>query len=267
MTLSSNALWRRRNGPSLRHRFDLLRELVLRDMKLRYKRSLLGIGWTILNPLAQLLVLGFVFGRLLPLGIPNYTIFLFIGLLAWTWFQSALTAGTGVIADNRDLIDRPGFPAAVLPVATVTTNLIHYLFSLPVLLVFLLVARIPITSEIVALPLVIAVQFLLTLGLCYLTAAIHVTFRDTQYLVGIALMLGFYLSPVLYDPDNLPPRIQAIYQLNPMAVLLTAYRDILLYGQPPDFLALALVGLVSILLLVAGYRFFMVKSYHFVEEI
>ena len=267
MNLSSNALWRRRNGQFLRHRFDLLRELVFRDMKLRYKRSLLGIGWTILNPLAQLLVLGFVFGWLLPLGIPNYTIFLFIGLLAWTWFQSALQAGTGVIVDNRDLIDRPGFPAAVLPMATVTTNLIHYLFSLPVLLGIHPICPHPDHREILALPLVIAVQFLLILGLCYITAAVHVTFRDTQYLVGIALMLGFYLSPVLYDPDNFPPRVQAIYQLNPIAVLLAAYRDILLYGQQPDFLALALVGLVSSLLLVVGYRFFMVKSYHFVEEL
>src|SRR3990172_511666 len=110
---------------------DLLIILIGRDMKLRYRRSVLGLAWTLLNPLAQLLVLNFVFSRILPLNIPNYPSFLFVGLLAWSWFQSSLINGTGAIVDNRDLIKRPGFPEAILPLVTVSANFIHFLLALP----------------------------------------------------------------------------------------------------------------------------------------
>ena len=97
------------------HGFDLLYELVARDLKLRYKRSVLGVAWSLLNPLMQLLVFAFVFGTVLPLGIPDYVIFLFTGILAWNWFHSSLLTATSTIVDNRDLVKRPGFPAAILP--------------------------------------------------------------------------------------------------------------------------------------------------------
>ena len=246
---------------------DLLRELVARDIKLRYKRSILGVAWSLLNPLAQLLVFSFLFRAVLSLDIPNYPVFVFAGVLAWNWFQAALFLATGAITDNRELIRRPGFPAAILPVVTVTTQLVHFLLALPVLLLFILLGGGRLTGAVVALPLVIALQFMLILSLGYLVATFHVTFRDTQHLLGVALMLLFYLTPVFYDAKIIPPGVQIIYRLNPMVHLITAYRTILIDGNLPDLLTLLTLSLVSGGLLWLGHAVFRRASYRFVEEL
>jgi lipopolysaccharide transport system permease protein len=246
---------------------DLLRELIGRDIKLRYKRSLLGIAWSLINPLAQLLVFSLIFSVVLPLNIPNYASFLFTGLLAWNWFQTSLHAATGAIVDNRELIRRPGFPVTILPIVTVATNFIHFLLALPILLVALLISGLPLRITILALPAIFAVQFLFTLSLSYFVATLHVTFRDTQYLLGIVLLLGFYLSPVFYDASAIPQPYQALYRLNPMVVLIDAYRQILLRGQLPGALGLLALSLVSAGLLWLGYHTFIRASAQFAEEL
>lgn len=247
--------------------YDLLYELVLRDLKLRYRRSVLGLLWTLLNPLAQLLVLNLVFSRVLPLNIPNYPLFLFTGLLAWNWFQASLYAGTGSIVDNRELIRRPGFPDAVLPVVTVVSYFIHFLLALPILLIFMFLSGIQFSSAFLFLPIIFATQFILILGLIYFTAAIQVTFRDTQYLLGVLLFLGFYLTPVFYDSNALPPQVQTLYHLNPMVTIIEAYRSVIMYAEFPAGLPLILVGLVSMAIYWITYRVFKQASYHFVEEL
>jgi len=246
---------------------DLLQTLVARNMKLRYKRSVMGFAWSLLNPLAQLLVFGFVFTTVLPLNIPNYTVFLFSGLLPWTWFSGALFEATEAIVGNRELIRRPGFPTAVLPVITLLSHLVHFTLALPVLLLFILAAKITLTWAIFALPLIITIQFVFMLSLAYLLSTIHVTFRDTQYLLNILLMLGFYLTPVFYDSTTVPPRFHLIYSLNPMYHLINAYRAILLHGVWPEFVSLSLVGAASLALLLIGYRYFLSISSQFVEEL
>lgn len=246
---------------------DLLRELIVRDIKLRYKRSLLGIAWSLLNPLSQLLVLSLIFSLVLPLNIPNYASFLFTGLLAWNWFQTSLYAATGAIVDNRELIRRPGFSATILPIVTVATNFIHYLLAVPILLFFLLINGISLNVTGFLLPVIFAIQFLFTLSLSYLVATMHVTFRDTQYLLGIILLLGFYVSPVFYDITSIPDRFQAIYRLNPMAILIDAYRQVLLQGQLPGLLELMVLSLVSAGFLWISYRIFIGASAQFSEEL
>ena len=212
---------------------DLLRELVLRDMKLRYKRSVLGIAWSLLNPLAQLLVFYFIFSLVMPLEIPNYALFVFVGLLSWTWFQASLFQATGAIVDNPDLIRHPGFPPAVLPIVTVSTHFIHFLLALPIVLVFLLFGRGPVSMALLALPLVILLQFIFSLSLSYGAAALHVTFRDTQYLLGIVLTLAFYLTPIFYDPGFIPDRLRVFYNLNPMVHLVGGLSsDLAAWGVP-----------------------------------
>jgi lipopolysaccharide transport system permease protein len=246
---------------------DLLYVLVGRDMKLRYRRSVIGVAWSLLNPLAQLLVLNFVFRRVLPLDIPNYTVFLFTGLLAWNWFSTSLYSATGAIVENRELVKRPGFPAPLLPVVSLTSNFFHFLLALPVLLFFTWTGGIPLTRAALALPLVFAVQFIFTLSMAYLVAGLHVTFRDTQYLLGIFLLLGFYLSPVFYEPSAIPASYQSIYRLNPMVVLIDTYRRILISGQPPDGAALLSLAVISAVLLWLGYLVFERSSLRFVEEL
>lgn len=247
--------------------WDLLSVLVGRDIKLRYKRSVLGMAWSLLNPLAQFVILNFVFHTVLPLGIPNYTPFLFTGVLAWNWFHTALMLATSAIVDNGDLIRRPGFPPAVLPLIAVMSNLIHFLLALPILVVFVIGSGTHLSSAIVWLPVIIALEFLIILSLAYFLATIQVTFRDTQYLLGILLLLGFYLTPVFYDASVVPARYQAAYHINPMVYVIDAYRAVLLRGETPDFRALGLIALVAGTMLSIGYRVFMRASYHFAEEL
>jgi lipopolysaccharide transport system permease protein len=247
--------------------WDLLSVMVGRDIKLRYKRSFLGLAWSLLNPLAQFVILNFVFSTVLPLDIPNYTPFLFTGVLAWNWFSTALIVATNAIVDNRELIRRPGFPPALLPLIAVVSNLIHFVLALPILVLFVLTSGTPLTLAVLWLPVVIATQFILILSLAYFLATIEVTFRDTQYLLGIALLLGFYLTPVFYDATSAPNRFRLIYELNPMAIVLDAYRAALLGSGPVDLSALALLTLTAAGLLLLGYRVFMAASYHFAEEL
>lgn len=259
------------NPPPWSQRFiylrDLLRELVVRDMKVRYKRSLLGIAWSLLNPLAQLMVFNFLFRSVLPLNIPDYPLFVFSGLLSWIWFQSSLIMATGAITDNRELIRQPGFPAAILPVVVVTTNLIHFLLALPVLLAFLLFSGTGLSLTLVALPAVIGIQFLLTVSLAYLTATCHVFFRDTQHLLSLLLLLLFYLTPVFYDVSAVPDPYWQYYGINPLVHLLEAYRAILLRGALPDSPLLILIGALAGALLWVNASIFLRVKYRFAEEL
>jgi len=236
-------------------------------MKLRYKRSILGILWTLLNPLAQLLVFSFIFRIVLPIDIPNYTSFLFSGLLVWNWFQTSLLLATSSVVENRELIKHPGFPPAILPVVTIVSHLIHFFLAFPILLFCLVFEQIEFSMGMGMLPLVIAIQFALTLAFAYLTASVHVTFRDTQYLLGVVLFLAFYLTPVFYDASNAPERYQYLYQINPMVHLIDAYRTILIQGGMPDWLALLKLGVTAGVLLVLSYSMFRRASSRFIEEL
>jgi lipopolysaccharide transport system permease protein len=249
------------------HMRDLLGELILRDIKLRYKRSVLGVGWSLINPVAQLLVFGFIFEYVLPLNIPNYTSFLFVGLLVWNWFQSSLLAATVVIVDNRELVRKPGFKPMILPIVVVSTNLIHYIFALPILFLFVVLGELHLTVAIIVFPAVLAIQFLFTLGVSYFLSAIHVTFRDTQYLLGIFLLLGFYLSPVFYPFSAVPEQFQPIYRLNPLAMLINSYRDILIWGEMPSAGPLIYLSVTTIFFLWIGHAIFKKASYRFIEEL
>ncbi len=247
---------------------DLMTELVRRDLSLRYKRSVLGLAWSLLTPLTQLLVLRFVFTVVLPLEIPNYTAFLFTGILVWSWLASALDQAAGSIVDNRELVRLAGFPVAVLPAVTVAANLTQFVFALPILALFLwLGGGVPLSAAPLLLPVLVALQFLFILSGAYFVAALHVTFRDVKHLLGIGLTLGFYLTPVFYEASQAPDRYAALYRFNPMRHLIGAYRDILLHARLPDPVPLAGVALGSIVLLVLGYRLFARASSHFVDEL
>jgi ABC-type polysaccharide/polyol phosphate export permease len=246
---------------------DLLRELVARDMKLRYKRSILGVAWSLLNPLFQILVFVFLSRRVLSLDIPNYPSFVFTGVLAWNWFHTAVITTTSAITGGRELVGRPGFPTAILPVVTVTTNLLHFLLALPVLLLFLALGGGRLTGALLALPLVILLQFLLVLGLGYLVATVNVTFRDTQHLLAVVFRLLFFLTPVFYDATSVPARYQTLYRLNPMFHLIAAYRAVFIQGAPPDYRALLAMAAFSGGLLWLGHTVFTRASARFAEEL
>ena len=249
------------------HFFDLLRVLVDRDMKLLYKRSALGIAWTLINPLLQLAVFSFVFRSVIPINIPQFSSFAFSGLLIWTWSQTALFQATGLITSNKALIRQPNFPTAILPVVTTMTGLIHFLLALPVLIIFLAVDGVEPSSVLFVLPLLMVIQFVLTVGLAYPLAALNVTFRDTQHTLGVLLQMLFYLTPIFYDLNSVPKEFQPLYQLNPMVPLIEAYRAILLKGTQPDWQALLIVSLVVAVILPISLAIFRRQSNTFVEEL
>jgi lipopolysaccharide transport system permease protein len=246
---------------------DLLHQLVSREMKIRYKRSVLGIAWSLITPLLQLVVFTFLFRKVVQINVPNYPLFVFIGVLTWGWFSSSLTLATGAITDNRELVKRPGFPAAILPAVTVTTQLVHFLLVLPILFCFVIFGGGQVTAALLVLPFIIVIQFLLTTSLAYLLAAVHVTFHDTRHIVGVMLLLLFYLTPVFYDAKAVPARYWSLYRLNPMMHLIDAYRAILIWGKEPDGLVLVGIGIVASGLLWLGYSIFTRASYRFVEEL
>jgi lipopolysaccharide transport system permease protein len=249
------------------HFFDLLRELVDRDMKLLYKRSALGIAWTLINPLLQLAVFSFVFRSVIPVNIPQYSSFAFSGLLIWGWSQTALFQSTGLITSNLTLIRQPNFPTAILPVVTTTTGLVHFLLALPVLIIFLAIDGVQPNSVLLLLPLLILIQFILTVSLAYPLAALNVTFRDTQHTLGVLLQMLFYLTPIFYDLNSVPKEYQVFYQLNPMVPLIEAYRAVLLRGVQPDWPTLLIVSAVVAALLPIGLGIFRRQSDRFVEEL
>jgi len=248
-------------------RWDLLWALIARDIKLRYRGSLLGVLWTLVNPVAELLVLLFVFGTVLHLRIPNFGAYLFLGLIVYGWFQTSVSFATNAVVGNRDLVRRPGVPTVLLPVVTVASNLVHFLLSLPILLGLLLLNHTPITAATVSLPLVIAVQFLLILGFSYPVATLHVWFRDTQHLLRLALQLLFYLTPVFYEVSDVPARVKWIYQVNPLAHMVAVYRSVLLQGEWPSAGSLIYLTLFSSVLLAAGIASFRRASHRFPDEL
>jgi lipopolysaccharide transport system permease protein len=255
------------DGRKITHFFDLLRELVSRELKLLYKRSTLGIAWTLINPLLQLAVFSFVFRSVIPMNIPKFSSFAFSGLLVWSWSQTALFQATGLITNNKALIRQPNFPTAILPVVTTMTGLIHFMLALPVLILFLAIDGVQPSLVLLVLPLLMLIQFILTVSLAYPLAALNVTFRDTQYTLGVVLQMVFYLTPIFYDISSVPKQFQPFYQLNPMVPLLGAYRAILLKGTQPDWLALLILSFVVAALLPIGLGIFRRQSTTFVEEL
>jgi lipopolysaccharide transport system permease protein len=247
--------------------WDLLRSLVIRDMKLLYKRSALGIAWTMLNPLLQLAVFAVVFSGVLSVKIPNYFSFAFVGLLVWNWFQMALFQATGVITANRPLIRQPGFPPAILPVVVVMTGLVHFLIALPILMAFLLANHIGITPLIFHIPFLVLLQAGFTICLAYPLAALNVTFRDTQHILGVLLNLLFYLTPIFYALETVPTKYQLFYAWNPMVYLVEAYRSVLLWHKAPDWLPLLILGIITTVLMPLGHWIFQRQSDRFVQEL
>ncbi len=246
---------------------DVLLVLVGRDLKLRYKRSMLGVAWSLAYPLLQLLVFYVVFRFILPVSKDHFAIFLFAGLLAWNWFQTALQLGCSAITDHASLVRQPGFVPGILPLVTVLSTLLHFLIALPIVIAAAWAAGLLSLQVLLALPIVVLVQFILTLSLVFALAAMHVTFRDTQYLITVLLLFGFYLSPVLYASESVPARFRWIYNLNPLVAILEGYRSILIRSEYPHVGPLLIVGLASSVALILTYKYFVLASRGFAEEI
>ncbi len=256
-----------RSDPSRRYTLDLVAHLVGREFRIRYRRALFGWLWAVGSPLARLAVLSVVFGQVLPLGIPNYPVFVFTGLIAWSWFSSGVASATTSPIDRRDLLFRPGLPRHTIPVVSVLTDGLDYLAALPILLLFLVFTTgIPVTA--VLLPLILVIQILFTLGFGFMLATANVYVRDVKLFVEVALLLGFYLTPVFYRPGLIADdRLRTLLSLNPMSQLLDAYRRILVQGNLPNARSMAILLVAGATIFVAGYAIYARKAPVFVDEL
>ena len=251
----------------------LVRILVARELKARYRGSVLGFFWSFVNPLLLLLVYSFVFTSIIRrgdlAGLEPYAVFLFCGLLPWIWFSSSLNESANVLIVNGNLIKKVVFPVEILPVVTVVSNLCHFVLGLPILFGFLVYHDVPLRlADLIWFPAVVAVQLCLTLGLAMTLAALTVHFRDVKDLLANGLTLWFFATPILYDAASVPPGARAVMDLNPFAHLAIAYQEILFhegpFGHGKRLLALA-AG--SGALFLAGYWFFDRLRDSFAEEV
>ena len=233
----------------------LIQSLVSRDLKARYRGSILGFFWSFINPLLLLLTYTVVFTIIMPTRrSPNmepYYLFFFCGILPWTFFSSALLESSGVLIAGGNLIKKVLFPAEVLPVVTVVSNLVHFLLGLPILLAFLAFEG-RLGWEALLLPLPLLVQFVFTLGLALFISALTVHFRDLQNILGHVLHLWFFASPILYFYGDVQGGLRDVLRLNPMSHILVSYQQILFFGRFDHGKGLLLAGLVAILSFAAG---------------
>ncbi len=247
---------------------EMIASLVRKDLKGRYKGSVLGFLWTFINPLLQLLVYTMVFSVILKSGIPNYYLHLFVALVPWIFFASSLTTGAKLVLDQKNMIKKIYFPREVLPVAYTISSFCNMLFSF--IIVFAVIAVMGLGISLTALPWLIPVmliQFLLVLGVNLITSSVTVYIRDLEHIMGVLSMAWMYLSPVVYGIDFVPDSWRSWYLFNPMAPLILAYRDILYYKRAPQLPHLGLALAVSLAVLALGALIFSRLQRRFAEEL
>lgn len=239
----------------------LVANLTGRQVSARYRGSVLGFLWTLLNPLLLMAVYSLVFTVYARMDMENYGAFVFTGLLPWLWFVSTLSDGAVAIVGNGGLITKAMFPPEVLPLVSVLSNFLNFVFALPVLFVVLALAGIPPGMSLLALPLLLALQLIIVLGLVFLLSALNAQFRDVQHLLANLLTFWFFLCPVLYPVSNVPERLRALHSLNFMGELVVAYQDVLFHRRFPDWPSVALVAAVGVAILLVGeWRFRRVRD-------
>lgn len=251
----------------------LIQTLVVRDLKARYRGSVLGFFWSFINPLLLLLIYSFVFTTVLPGAHPAemqpYALFMFCGILPWTWFSASLIESSNVLISGGNLIKKVLFPAEVLPIVTVLANMAHFFLGLPILVAFLVYYRRPLDPvELLWFPVIVAVQLVLTTGLALLLSALTVHFRDLKDLLGNLLTLWFFATPIIYPISQAPEYMRWAMNLNPMTHLAISYQEVLFYVGPHGhwrwLMSLALLAIVVFLL---GYFVFDRLRDSFAEEV
>ena len=243
------ALWARR---------ELIGTLALRDIRARYRQSILGVYWTILNPLAMAAVYTVVFSLIaqVPVGNVPYGAFVFCGLVPWSFFSNGLTNATNSLVGMAGLLTKVAFPREVLPLAAVLGRLVDLLVSLGVLLVIIAWYRLPLGWTALLLPIPILVELVFLLGLGFFLSAANLFYRDVGQLLAVALSLWIFVTPVVYPLDRVPPGLRPVILLNPMTPVVSSFQDLLLNGRLPASGPLLGAATISLMTLVLGYLAF-----------
>ncbi len=247
--------------------FDLIVHFVKRNFILRYKGSMLGVLWSVLPPLAHLLILVFVFGKVIPLRIEAYPAYVFTSILPWTWFSTSVGGAGGIFTGNRDLLRRPNFAPAILIIVETLLNLLNYLILLPILIVILIIYQREITWYLMFFPLLILIQCILIIGLSLFIATLNVFYRDVQHVAGLAVMLLFYVTPIFFQTQAIGEKYKILFKLNPVAALIQGYQAVLFHGKAPDWGSLLIAGMSSIAVCIAGYVIYQRKLHNIFDTV
>jgi lipopolysaccharide transport system permease protein len=254
----------RKTGISLLLQFrQLIGLLVLRELKVRYKRSVFGLFWTMLNPLLLMVVYTIVFSTIMPSALPNFPLFLLSALLPWLFFSTAVLQGLSSVLANQELIRKVRLPQAVFPLSVVGSNLVNFAVSFVPLLALMLVVHRPFTKAMFFLPVAVLLLTIFTSGVTMFFATVTVFFRDVRHLTEVLLQVLMYLSPVLYDLSMLGDRqlwwfryFRRFLKMNPMTYLIALIREPVYYGRTPGLTTLGIATAVSIASLVLGFSIF-----------
>jgi ABC-type polysaccharide/polyol phosphate export permease len=234
MLANLTALWRYR---------DLLRNLVARDLRVKYKGSTLGFAWSLLHPLVMAAVYTVAFRYILAVRIERFPLFLLSGLLPWMFFAGALTQATGSIADHGTLVRKVAFPRVVLPLGAIAAQFVQFLLMFIAVVPVAVLFGTGLSPALLALGPVLALQLAFTAGIALLTATAYVYFRDARHLLDVLLQIWFWLTPVVYSAALVPPPLDQFFALNPMAAFVTSYQRIVLDAAwPTPAAALAMLG-------------------------
>lgn len=250
----------------------------MRELKARYKSSVLGFVWSLLNPLGMMLIFTFVFTVMMPnRQLPKFPIFFLCGYLPWQFFSSGVASSLTSIVGNSNLVKKVYFPREVLPLSTVLANLVNFLLAMVVLFGAIIVSGIPFSPYLWLLPVLIAVQFCFILAVSLILSALNVFYRDTVLIMDVVLQAWFFLTPVFYPIEILPRSYELLginldvhrlmYILNPMASLIATYRDLLYWGYRTDLDFFIRTAVTVLVLLFAAYLFFLRLRSRFGEEV
>lgn len=237
---------------------ELLWNLANREITQRYKQSVLGYAWVILNPLFQLIVMSFVFDKIMrvpSLGMP-FIIFLSVALLPWNLFSTGLSSSAAVLVGNSNLITKIYFPREILVYATIIAKIVDFLYSCIVLIAFLIIFKIPIHLYILWVPVIFFIQLILMTGISLLVAAFNLFYRDIQYLLNLIILVWMYLTPVMYPVEIIPERYRFVFSLNPMSVIINAYREVIIGQGNPNWNSISLAFLVSLSIFIISFLIF-----------
>jgi len=235
---------------------EMLKNLVSKELRARYKGSWMGFLWTFFNPLFMLVIYSVVFSFIMRMQIENYAMFLFVALLPWNFLANSILQSTSCIVQNGSLVKKIYFPREVLPFSIVIANLINYLLSLLILIPALLFFEIKLTVALLAFPVVLLTETILVTSLAFLLSVFNVYFRDLEHIVGILITAWFFLTPVIYPVALVPEKVRLFYYLNPATTLMDAFRNIFYYGTWPQWGTLGYLLLAITLLLFVSLKIF-----------
>lgn len=251
-----------------RHR-ELLFVWTLREIRVRYKQSLFGAAWAVLQPLSLMVVFSVIFTYFVKIPTSNvpYPVFSYSALLPWTFFVASIGLAASSLTQNMNLVTKIYFPREILPVGVVAAAFTDFLVGAAVFVGMLCVYRVPVGLTILLVPVLLIIQVMLTLGLALFTSAINVFYRDIRFIVPLGLQLWMYATPIIYPASVVPERFRTIYMLNPMAGLVESYRAVALRGELPQPSVLGPAAIISASVLVLGYLYFKRVEWQFADVI